>query len=327
MKRVPAAWLRCLPGMLLLILLGVATDSGAQERRRVLLPAMSGKGASSAPAAAGTPELGQLAIQGGFTAGERVQQAISAYLDEQEAEQRKRLKERLEVIIADMARVLSLSDEARSRLDLAAAGAAERTLDAFRAQMENHVRNQTRAAGPGNIKEVLESAGAYPMNAVRVESEPMWTASVAKVLSPEQGESWRRAVSEREEYRRKAIVEMLLVGLDGVAALGTEQAEKLRPLAETAVKEYLPDLSRYYSDQRVDFRMVLLFVSGMPQAEVKGILSGEQYKKWEEATSEYSGWWDGIARNHEARLRAQQKKGGAQPGIGAGDDDGGNEEP
>lgn len=244
-------------------------------------------------------------VEGGYTGTEVVQQELSGYLDKQADLQRTRLKERLKQVIEDMGRVLNLDGPSLEKLNLVALGAAERSLDKQRASMESRARSQTKTATPQTIQEILKSIGTYSLDVSRVEAESIWKAGLAASLDDQQRLAWEKAQSDRDEYRRKAITEMLLVGLDGAVGLTEDQLMKLRPLAETAIHDYLPDLSRFYSDARIDFRMVLLFVSGMPGKEVKAILSGDQYKKWEAATSEYSGWWEGIQRNHESRMKSK----------------------
>jgi hypothetical protein len=95
---------------------------------------------------------------------------------------------------------------------------------------------------------------------------------------------------------------MLVAELDRHAGLTLTQCEKLEPLAQRAIDEYLPDIANYTDrNSGIDFRMLMLLLTGAPTDQVQGILTPDQYGKWQQLTADYRGWWQSIEQNHRTR--------------------------
>src|SRR5262249_50357963 len=95
--------------------------------------------------------------------------------------------------------------------------------------------------------------------------------------------------------------------------LSTAQYARLQPLMDKAVDDYLPDLSRFFSnDWHLQSYYVLLPVRGIPEQELKSILTPQQ---WELCNSQdlakHGDYWTSIQQYHDQRVK--NSSGGGRP--------------
>jgi hypothetical protein len=99
------------------------------------------------------------------------------------------------------------------------------------------------------------------------------------------------------------MAQMLVAEMDRQVGLTLTQCEKLEPLAQKALTDYLPDMSNYVDrNSGIDFRMLLLMLSGVSENDIAGVITPEQFGKWQQLTADYRGWWQSIEQNHRARM-------------------------
>lgn len=245
-----------------------------------------------------------------LTDAELVQQLMSNFLVECEKGEVKDYMEQMNIVIGDVHRVVGLPAERQRMLELAAKGTVDRALEGWRSTQENQVRQQAQGLTPEIVEQRLQNLGSVHVGNESIEKNALWTSTVARVLTPDELAKWKKAEEDRKSYRTRALAQMLVAELDRQVGLTLTQSEKLEPLAMQSLNDYLPDMSNYVDrNSGIDFRMLLLMLSGAPQNEVQGVLTPDQYGKWQQVTADYRGWWQSIEQNHRTRLST----GGTQP--------------
>lgn len=244
-----------------------------------------------------------------LTESELVQQLISNYLVQAETEQTKDSMQQMAIVIGDVRRVVGLPKERQRVLEIAAKGAVDRTLEGWRSAQENQVRQQAMGLTAEVVEQRLASLGSVHVGGESADKNGLWSASMEQVLTPDERTRWTTAEEERRGYRIRALAQMLVAEMDRQVGLTLTQCEKLEPLAHKALTDYLPDMSNYVDrNTGMDFRMLLLMLSGVPENDIAGVITPEQFGKWQQLTADYRGWWQSIEQNHRARMNS-----GGQP--------------
>lgn len=245
-----------------------------------------------------------------LTDAELVQQMVSHHLVGSEHERTEDLTAQMAIVIGDVRRVVGLPKERQRMLEIAAKGAVDRTLEGWRSAQENNVRQQVTGLAPPVVEQRLASLGTVRVGNETPEKHGLWSASIENVLTPDERSRWTTAEGERYAYRVQALAQMLVAELDRQVGLTLTQCEKLEPLAMTALQDYLPDMSNYMDrNSGIDFRMLMLLLSGVPQAETQAVLTPDQYGKWQQLTADFRGWWQSIEQNHRARANTGKADG------------------
>ena len=238
-----------------------------------------------------------------LTESELVQQLISNYLVEAESEQTKDSMQQMAIVIGDVRREVGLPKERQRLLEIAAKGAVDRALEGWRSAQENQVRQQAIGLTAEVVEQRLASLGSVHVGGETAEKNALWSASLEQVLTPEERTKWTSAEEQRKSYRLRALAQMLVAEMDRQVGLTLTQCEKLEPLALKALADYLPDMSNYVDrNTGMDFRMLLLMLSGVPENDIAGVVTPEQFGKWQQLTADYRGWWQSIEQNHRARM-------------------------
>lgn len=245
-----------------------------------------------------------------MTDAELVQHLVSVHLVGSEAERTKELMGQMAVVIGDVRRVVGLPKERQRLLEIAAKGAVDRTLEGWRSAQENNVRQQVTGLASAVVEQRLASLGAVRVGHESPDKNGLWSASIDQVLTSEERARWGNAETERYAYRVQALAQMLVAELDRQIGLTLTQCEKLEPLAAKALEDYLPDMANYMDrNSGIDFRMLMLMLSGVPAEESQAVLTPDQYGKWQQLTADFRGWWQSIEQNHRARAGASKPDG------------------
>ena len=243
-----------------------------------------------------------------------VQQVISAHLAKAEDDSASEHVGEMNIVVGDVRRTVGLSEDRLRMLEIAAKGAIDRSMEGWRSAQENQVRQQASGLPLDMVEQRLQSLGrVFVGNSDDTDQQPLWTAALAQFLTPEEHSRWVDAEKERQSYREKALVAMLLAELDRQLGVTLTQAEKLEPLALAALSDYMPDMMNYIDRSNgIDLRMLLLMLSGIPEATLKTLLTEQQHTRWVQLTADYRGWWQSIEQNHRARINrpAQVNPGG-----------------
>ena len=145
------------------------------------------------------------------------------------------------------------------------------------------------------------------------EQQPIWDETVKRELTPEQQKAWEAELSARDDYRDAAIAAGLLEAFEYKVRLTQPQLDKLKPILSRMMTDYSDDIRATFSSsmswylQR--YYMFLPF-AGIPEKEMKEILSKEQWETWI-GCQEYANansFWENIKRMHDQRAKNAKAK-------------------
>jgi hypothetical protein len=172
-----------------------------------------------------------------------------------------------------------------------------------------------REATPATIKQRLASVQDYyfQRGGVSAQSQPVWDATVKNELTTEQRSAWQKEVDERAAYRAKAIVAAILAEFDRRNTLTVEQWTKLEPVIAQVLKEYGPDIGNMFSYANsspwyLQQHTMLMVFAGVPENELKPILSTEQWDQWtrSDVFTNSKSYWENVQANHAQRVKRGQ---------------------
>jgi hypothetical protein len=248
---------------------------------------------------------------------EDFEHAISDHLQEKAAAERKRLLAVNLLRAEDAARVAGLGAESVSRLQTAARGAAEEALAVWKASAEQEVRSSVAGATAADVKQRLVRVVSYFFRSNRnlvPGPQPLWEKTVKAELTEPQRAAWKKEVDERKTYREQAIAAFVMATFARRNLLSAEQWTKLEPIIARTMKDYGPDLNSMFSSSDESawylqsYSMFIPFAA-VPEPEIKGILSKEQWDRWT-GSQEYSmttNYWENIQRMHDQRVKAKKE--------------------
>ncbi|MFZ4593499.1 MAG: hypothetical protein ACOYOF_04530 [Verrucomicrobiaceae bacterium] len=238
-----------------------------------------------------------------LTEAEMVQQVISNHLVNTEHDQATERTEQMSIVVGDVRRTVGLSPERQRMLEIAAKGAVDRSMEGWRSAQENQVRQQASGLPLEMVEQRLTSIGRINVGNDDTEQQSLWTGALGQLLTPEEHVTWTNAEQERQAYRQRALVVMLMAELDRQIGITLTQAEKIEPLAAAALADYMPDMMNYIDRSNgIDLRMLLLMLSGIPEATLTELIGPQQHERWMQITADYRGWWQSIEQNHRARI-------------------------
>ena len=241
-----------------------------------------------------------------MTEPELIQQTIAMHLMVTDAEQARRQRQNMDIVVGDVRRVAGLPPERLRLLEIAAKGAVDRHMEAWRSGQENQVRQQALGITAKQVRQRLEGMGVATVGTSGPpEENSLWRDTLTNVLTPEEHAKWAVAETGRESYRLDAITKLLVAEMDRQLDLTLTQCEKIEPLATKAVQDYLPDMGMYLDrGNGIDFRLLLTAFSGVPDGERQGVLTPQQLNKWLQVTADFRSLWQNIEQNHMQRLQA-----------------------
>ena len=227
-----------------------------------------------------------------------------------EAERDKRLKF-MTVVIDDVARLCNLDGEQREKLELAAKGAAERSMKDWHAQAERYFRTRLDGADSDAAKEMLEGMGNVNFGGNRSEEEgeslDLWKDTLKIALSDQQIETYEAVLEQRHLDRIDAFSKMSLTTLDSHLRLTPKQKEIMSDLVHSAATDYLDDVQRYWGDY-FERGMLMSLANASEDEELQAFLTSEQFERLKEATSNFDHFWDGKRRLRRAQEKAAQRR-------------------
>lgn len=225
-------------------------------------------------------------------------------------ERQKRLKF-MAVVIDDVSRLCELGTEQREQLDLAAKGAAERSMKDWHEQAERYFRTRLEGADSDTAKEMLESMGGVNFGGNRSEEESesldLWKDTLKVVLSDEQVERYEEVVEQRQLDRIEAFARMSLTSIDSDLRLTPDQRTKISEIVHNAATEYLDDIQRYWGDY-FERGMLMSLANASGDDELKEVLTEKQFNRLQEATTNFDHFWDQKRREKNARAKAAKMR-------------------
>ncbi|MEY2600214.1 MAG: hypothetical protein RLZZ142_2473 [Verrucomicrobiota bacterium] len=245
---------------------------------------------------------------------EETELAVSDLLSLLAEKKRLALRTTLTARCEDVIRVTGLAPEPAQRLRIATAGTVESLLQAALADSERSIRSYLLSNPSPDPRLTLASVPMYRISGFSrkpdSEESPLWKNALQNLLSPEQRASWQQSTAAREAFRIEAICQNLLLTLEKAAGLRPEQRQTLSPLLARITREYEPDIRSAFSfgDGQPWYRQSwtsLIPLALIPEAELKPLLSPEQWKSWSASSALQTASSNiGSVRNaHENRMK------------------------
>jgi hypothetical protein len=226
--------------------------------------------------------------------------------------QRANLMSSMQEHVDEIVRVTSITGEPLNLLQVAAKGAVERVLDDrlhssnWKQNLENNTRGSVEGVGAAFLKQRLDAMGESRFNTSPPDENELWVETLTTVLTEDQRKSYESVLAERDAYRNRAIVQIVLAQLDATLRISGEQADKLEPLLAAVVKDYWVDYQRSFSGNNYAIYPYYLpvMLSGIPETDRKAILTPEQLKQFDgDGQNRYNGWWENMKRQHDQRMK------------------------
>jgi hypothetical protein len=237
-----------------------------------------------------------------------MEREVSKFLHERMVEQRAQVAEVMQVKYEDVVRVAGVKEEAAKRLQTAAKGAVEHAMREWRHDMDSYVRGNIQGATPQGIRQRLEGMGNVTFGRRQpAEAFHPWQPTLDQVLDVTQREAWERQMDERHSYMEAAMGRFIVAEFDRRYRLTKTQHQRLAPMIESLLREYLPDIEREFSYYRDTWHLqgyyVLTPLAGIPEKELKEILNKEQWAQLQERDlPNANSRWNDVKQYHERRM-------------------------
>ncbi len=214
---------------------------------------------------------------------------------------------------AEVAAIAAQLDAAAfGRLQTAARGAADRSMDQWQSSVRQMLRNRLGDVTPGNVEqrlaEVERQVGfGSPPNG-NADSSLLENALKAE-LSAEQQATWKKELEARKAYSTDTARLWCAIEFNRIAPLNPEQQAKLQDLVSWFIDEYAPDMQGWYvfGDGTWYQRSYLEFlpVAGLPEKDLKAILTEEQWARWTTSSEceMVTNYWTNVQRRHDRRVK------------------------
>ena len=234
---------------------------------------------------------------------------VSDFLYQRATQERARLLSTMRLYLEDVHRVITLPQDSRDRLETAAKGAVEASLGTWKNNFEGWLRSSTKGVIAQDMRHRLASLGNVSFGRENNILESTWNSAVSEVLSKAQLEAWQREVDARTAYREKSATACVIAELDRRRHLTTAQVEKITPLLQTTIHDYLPDLCHCFSaDWQLQSYYVLIPLKGIPSKDIESVLTPEQWRLCNEQDFGPRGdYWNSVEQRHKYRLKGGQR--------------------
>lgn len=217
---------------------------------------------------------------------ESVEQAVSDFLTDAAAIERKDRQDAMQAKVEDVKRSAGVSGESLRLLSIAAKGAVEASLREWRQNMTSYVENQTRGATPETVRSILGESGELRINFGNSGSpadEKIWQDMLRELLPAPQKSAWERELSARQAYRADCIAKLALSRLDDAVRLTQGQHEKLLAEIRAVVTDYYDAFEATYGSRgSLQTYYLSTFIVGLPEAVMTAALTPGQWKVWNE---------------------------------------------
>jgi hypothetical protein len=224
----------------------------------------------------------------------------------------KRYLDDAEVKAEDAARVAQVPQDVADRLLTAARGAADEKIADWNKSTEQMVRGNIGDVTPENIKQRLASIEDYQFGNTGSQGngggEDIWADAVKTLLNASQGAAWKKETDARRDYMRKAITGSVVCTFDQRFGLNAGQWAKLEPQVAKVITECSDQFATIYNSYPpvpwyLQSFTMWIPVAGIPDKDMKGILSESQMKQWQGCNEhgEAEQLWQNIDQNRRNR--------------------------
>ncbi len=216
----------------------------------------------------------------------------------------------------DITRVAGLGAESTQRLEVAARGVTEEHLMTWKWFVEQQIRSQLQDLTPDNVKQRLTAMQGFffQQNFGMPNPDTLWDKTVETELTAKQQAAWKTELDARQAYRENAISGLVLAEFDRQNELSDAQWSKLQPIISGVVHDYADGITQIFSGMNgVPWYMggpyVLIPFAGIDDAQLKTILSEEQFAAWTGSPghANASNIWQVVKQMHAQRARANSR--------------------
>lgn len=215
------------------------------------------------------------------------------------------------VVIDDIVRLCELDKAQRTRLELAAKGAAERSMKEWHEQAERYFRTRLENTDADAAKDMLEGMGSVNFGGNRSEEQgetlDLWKDSLKDVLTTEQVARYEAVLKQRQLDRIDAFASMSLSAINDHLRLTPDQKTKMSEIVRTSASDYLEDVQRYWGDY-FERRMLMSLANAAEEDDLKAVLTEQQFDRLREATSDFDHFWDQKRRLKRAKEKAAERR-------------------
>lgn len=226
---------------------------------------------------------------------------IAAFLKKREADARKPRSEQMLRRIEELEEIVGITEKQKKDLRIASKGAVEKSLDPWRKQMDEYVRQYLQRA-PQNVDMVLASIGNVNFGQSpeqQAAAQSIWQATIEKVLDAKQMETYRKAADARRAFLYRAVSDVLIADLDRNLRLTAKQRVSLRKMLVPIVEENLSYLDRWSNDGNLPVYQLPTLLGGVDSEVLEKVLSEQQIEGWTTRYANFKGMWDAIQRQKE----------------------------
>lgn len=243
---------------------------------------------------------------------EPVELTLSKFMAAQAVLQRQRQLAPLFLQIEEAARVAQLSPEVCARLQIAARGAAEKSLQKWAPHFQQYVRNNLQEITAENVSQLLARLGnpvVFQAPEPGARKPGIFEKSLQAELTPAQMAAWQKEIEARREFRMQAIIRAMLTGFDRLVPLQTEQFTKLSSMLTVLLADYREEMETEAAPGQPPWYLQgevrAAPLAGLLPSEMQALLGKARWERWTK-TEEYTdakSCWNNLKENHQNRHR------------------------
>ncbi len=233
--------------------------------RRVVNPGSPGK-KEDEPDASDPWELERLT---GLAVAHEAEKVVDVYVSQYEAR------------VDSIARVNTLPPESIAVLMTAAKGAAERVSGNPIMNLDQNIRQQMQGVKPGEAAARLKALSTgWSENRQGVKDPPLWKATLERVLTAPQQETWKQECRAMELWQMRSTSALVATEVEKFVRISPEKHELLVKKLETVLEEYLADITNFLSaGWQLQSYYSCIPVAFLSEAELKEIFSATEIEK------------------------------------------------
>jgi hypothetical protein len=211
----------------------------------------------------------------------------------------KRIMVSYECEIAEVDRSAKLSESEKDDLALLAKGMVQEASQSIRQSLGANVRQNLGSVPLEQVPQRLVNFGAGFFNwTARPSDSPMWQLAIENLLDEERREKWLAERNARLSRLSESQKSLVMFQADRVAGLSEEQAKELGVKVEVVLEKHGPALEKLKSMIGRDWysynHTVLVPLAGVPEEELKSILTKNQLDQLKPAMTQTRHYWSQI---------------------------------
>jgi len=201
--------------------------------------------------------------------------------------------------IAEVDRSAKLSESEKEDLALLAKGMVQEASQSIRQSLGANVRQNLGSVPLEQVPQRLVNFGAGFFNwTARPSDSPMWQLAIESLLDEERREKWLAERNARLSRLSESQKSLVMFQADRVAGLSEEQAKELGAKVEVVLEKHGPALEKLKSMIGRDWysynHTVLVPLAGVPEEELKSILTKNQLDQLKPAMTQTRHYWSQI---------------------------------